>query len=558
MAFRLQSFLAGAAKEATKNIRALDEEYAESLKNTAANLAKEAQTVRKERTKAILDYSDKGKKLKRDYKLSDAQIQTLLSAGTDSYESFVNSVRAGNQAAKLADPNAQFDAASFAQSLFQGQTAEEGILSLDQQAQAYAARRVPTDIDIQTAASGISAGTQTMLTGVSPEAVAERLRGSVGDIAEYTGPAMGETGLSVSGQTALTPADIIALQAARAGVAKTEAEIGGIKASTKLTGIKGTLVEAQTKTAQLTNQRLPETIQADLDASYASTALKEAQKAGVEQDTSKGILEQAKLKAELDNYQKFGPENEQLAIDLLEAKIAQANRPADLEELQATFVSKASDLRAKAGELDATDPEAIRLNAQATAYDARAANVANMVKAQDTSATTDWSKGSPEKRFAGLLKTNVQAANISGSLNSAGNWEWDFANKRPAYYTAYANTVDQYAELYSDSGNTGLISSLQNKEQLNNVLNQWSQEGSFVDANTPRPAASSQGQITNVDFGSKSVDDLAELQTSGNLQPGDIARTEARIYDNESRSLVTKQVVVMYSTQGEWISAGDF
>ena len=157
-----------------------------------------------------------------------------------------------------------------------------------------------------------------------------------------------------------------------------------------------------------------------------------------------------------------------------------------------------------------------------------------------------------------MLKTNAQAANISGTLNSAGNWEWDFANKRPAYYTAYANTVDQYAELYGTSGNMGLISSLQNKEQLNNVLNQWSQEGTFVDASKQRPAASSQGQITNVDFGSKSVDDLAELQSSGNLQPGDIARTEAQIYDSKSGSVVTKQVVVMYSTQGEWISAGDF
>jgi len=552
MAFRLQSFLAGAAEKATKNIRALDEEYAESLKNTAANLAKEAQAVRKERTKAVLDYRDRGKKLKRDYKLSDAQVQTLLSAGTDSYESFVNSVRAGNQAAKLANPNAQFDAASFAQSLFQGQAAEEGILSLDQQAQAYAASRVPTDIDIQTAASGISAGTQTMLTGVSPEAVAARLRGSVGDIPEYTGPAMGETGLSVSGQTALTPADIIALQAARAGVDKTEAEISGIKATAKFTGIKGKLVEAQTKTAEITNNRLPETIQADLEASYASTELKEAQKAGVEQDISKGILEQAKLKEEVINYQKFGAANEQAALDLLEAKIAQANRPADLEQLQATFVSTASDLRAKASELDATDPEAVRLTAKAKTYDTRAAGVANMIKAQDTSASTDWSKGAPEKRFAALLKTNAQAANISGRLNSAGNWEWDFSDKRPAYYTAYANTVDQYSQLYGTSGNMGLISSLQNKEQLNNVLNQWSQEGTFVDAATPR------AEKTNVDFGPKSLEDLLKIQSEGNLQPGDIARTEAQIYDSESGSVVTKQVVVMYSTQGEWISAGDF
>jgi len=554
MAFRLQSFLAGAAKEATKNIRALDEEYRESLKNTAANLAKEAQAVRKERTQAILDYSDKGKKLKRDYKLSDAQIQTLLSAGTDSYESFVNSIRAGNQAAKLADPNATFDAATFAQSLFQGQAAEEGILSLDQQAQAYAARRVPSTIDLQTAASGISAGTQTMLTGVSPEAVAERLRGSVGDIPDYTGPAMGETGLSVSGQTALTPAELIALQGARASVAKTEAEIGGIKATTKFTGLKGDLIKAQTTATEITNEVLPEQLRVDLDKGYASTALTEAQTQKVEQDTSTGILQQAKLKEELINYQKFGEKNEQLALDLLEAKITQANRPADLEELQATFVSLASDSRAKAGQLDENDPEAIRLNSQASAYDTRAASVANMIKAQDTSASTDWSKGSPEKRFASLLKTNVQAANISGSLNSAGNWEWDFANKRPAYYTAYANTVDQYSQLYGTSGNTGLVSSLQNKEQLNNVLNQWSQEGNFVNANTSRPAATSTGQVTNVDFGSKSLEDLAELQ---NLQPGDIARIQAQVYDSKSSSVVSKEVVAMYSTQGEWITAGD-
>lgn len=558
MAFRLQSFLAGAAKEATKNIRALDEEYAESLKNTAANLAKEAQTVRKERTKAILDYSDKGKKLKRDYKLSDAQIQTLLSAGTDSYESFVNSVRAGNQAAKLANPNAQFDSASFAQSLFQGQAAEEGILSLDQQAQAYAASRVPTDIDIQTAASGISAGTQTMLTGVSPEAVAARLRGSVGDMPEYTGPAMGETGLSVSGQTALTPADIIALQAARAGVAKTEAEIGDIKASTKLTGIKGKLVEAQTTAADITNKLLPEQLRADIDKGYASTALTQAQTEKVEQDTTKSILEITKLSDEIKNYQRYGAANEQAALDLLEAKIIQTRSPATLEALQATLVFQSNEVRDQAASLPPEDQTRDSLIARANALDTRAAGVANMITAQDTAATTDWSKGAPEKRFAALLKTNAQAANISGTLNSAGNWEWDFANKRPAYYTAYANTVDQYAELYGTSGNMGLISSLQNKEQLNNVLNQWSQEGTFVDASKQRPAASSQGQITNVDFGSKSVDDLAELQSSGNLQPGDIARTEAQIYDSKSGSVVTKQVVVMYSTQGEWISAGDF
>ena len=183
-------------------------------------------------------------------------------------------------------------------------------------------------------------------------------------------------------------------------------------------------------------------------------------------------------------------------------------------------------------------------------YDNRAVGVANMIAAQDTTAASvDWSKGSPEKRFAALLKTNVQAANISGTLNSAGNFEYDFANKRPAYYTALDNTADQYAALYSDKGNTGRVSSQQNYQQLGNVLMQWSQEGEFVDENTPRPQPTKVDEIVNINFGNKTPAELAALQNSGDLKPGDIAMIE----DSNGTPFIA-----MFSTQGEWISAGDF
>lgn len=294
---------------------------------------------------------------------------------------------------------------------------------------------------------------------------------------------------------------------------------------------------------------LPEQLRVEIDKGYASTALTQAQTEKVEQDTTKSILDITKLKAELEIYEKFGAKNEQAALDLLEAKIVKARSPATLEALQATLVSQANEVRDQAASLAPEDQTRDSLIARANALDTRAAGVANMITAQDATTTTDWSKGSPEKRFASLLKNNVQSANISGKLNSAGDWQWDFSNKRPAYYTALANTADQYDALYGASGNTGRTSSAQNYQQLENTLRQWSQEGTFIQDVSQRPTVTSAGQITNVDFGAKTPTELAALQNSGKLEAGDIAT----IKDSNGVPFVA-----MYGTQGEWISAGDF
>jgi hypothetical protein len=236
---------------------------------------------------------------------------------------------------------------------------------------------------------------------------------------------------------------------------------------------------------------------------------------------------------------------------LIEAKIIKARSPATLETLQATLVAQANEERDKANSLPPGDQTKDSLIARANALDTRAAGVANLITAQDATTITDWSKGSAPKRFAALLKTNVQAANISGKLNSAGDWQWDFSDKRPAYYTALANTADQYAALYGSSGNTGRTSSAENYQQLENTLRQWSQEGTFAKANQPRPPPKSSDIIKikgNINFGVKTRKELKKLKT-GDLQPGDIATLR------DSNGI---PFIAMYGTQGEWVSAGDF
>jgi hypothetical protein len=553
MAFRLQSAIAGAAKKATENLDELDKEYRQSIKDTAANLAKEAAVIRKQRMAAVTDYNRRARKLRNNYDLSDSQIQTLLSGGVEEYDNFEKTITAGETAAKLRDPEATFDAKTFAQKLFimpeDGVTGD--ILSIAEQAERYAAQTTPAALDVQTLASGIAAGTKTAITGIGTEDVAQRLREAAGTTlpTDYTGPAAGDTGIRMQRLGGLSPTDLIAAQQAAAELAKTEKTTESISADITLKGVKGDLIKQQTKQQEIINEQLPAELKGKLEETYASTKLKEAQTREAGERSEKAILEQTKLAEEIVNYQTYGADNERLALDLLEAKINKANSPADLEQLQATYLMQASQLEQKAAGLPEGDPDKARLMAKAKSISDRASNVQNMIIAQDTTASVDWSKGSPESRFAGLLKTSVQAANISGSLNSVGEWQWDFANKRPAYYTAFANAVDQYAELYSGKGSTGATSSAQNYVQLDNILTQWSTEGEFATDVANRKAATRSEPTGNVNFGERTPAELAALQSANKLVPGDIAM----IKDAEG-----KKRIAMYSTQGDWISAGDF
>jgi len=214
MAFRFQSAIAGAAKRGSERLATIDETFRENIKLTSAKIAKDVEEVRKERTKSILDYSDKGKNLKRRYGLNDAQVQTILSGGMGAYEDFVEAVKSGQTQAE--DP-AAFDAKTYSKSLFEGEVTSEGILSLADQAKAYATSRVPSSINVQTEASGIAAATQSPFGGLSTEDVVKRLNVTEDDKDSPT--LRSDTGLSIKGVGGLTGAEIASIEQDR----KTEA-----------------------------------------------------------------------------------------------------------------------------------------------------------------------------------------------------------------------------------------------------------------------------------------------------------------------------------------------
>ena len=88
MAFRLQSAIAGGAKKLSERMKAFDENYYETIKNTTNDLAKEASDIRKERMKAVINYSEKANVLQSDYGLTDGQVQELLRGGLGRYDQF--------------------------------------------------------------------------------------------------------------------------------------------------------------------------------------------------------------------------------------------------------------------------------------------------------------------------------------------------------------------------------------------------------------------------------------------------------------------------------------
>lgn len=556
MAFRLQSAIAGAAKVASEKMRAFDEDYADTLKNTAANLAKEAADIRKTRMASVREYQKYGKRLQTNYGLSDAQVQTLLAGGVDQYKDFVDSIKNQQQIHVLSGEEGDFDARTAAANMFAGNIAQpDGILSVADQAQAYAAQQAPNTLDLEATAAGVAAGTRRGIFGVDQETVKAALQGTAGEFADLdtTGTVMSDTGLSVKGLGGLTADETIAARTAVANLKNIQAKTRGTEQQTKL-------VAANTAAAEIVNKTLPEKIQVEIDSGYVSNALKEQQIQGIQIDQDTAILNQEKLEAEIENYKTFGAENQQKALDLLDAKIFAANSPSTLEQLQATYLSQETNLRTEAASLEDTNPKKILLLGEAEKLKIRAAGVANMIKDSDATTQVDWSKGDPTSRFNAMLKTNLQNQNITGTLNPAtGNFVFDFTTKRPAYITGFANTVSQYENMYGEAGVLGKNSSEENTTQLTNQIRAWSQEGNFLEPdmtdtnNDDIPDARINSDTTlpsnNFNFGLKTIPELARLQIGGNLVPGDIA-----VFESEDDDGNKVQITTMYSTQGEWIS----
>ena len=325
MAFRLQSAIAGFAKRTSEKMEKFDDTYFETLKNASSNLATEASSIRKERIAAARDYKNKGNILINDYGLTEAQVQALLSGGTDRYDTFIADVKSGAMRHIRAGETDPFNQKEFVKTLFTTQETPEGgtapaFMSLDEQAQLYGKLRVPTTIDMDASTSALVAGTQRGIFKMDPATV----RSALGDVAtgaeQYEGPGFTPTGVSYTSPV-LSAGDELALLQAEATRKATEAD-------TALKQQRGNLITNQIKNA---NEATKLAKNVDTRAAAAESrlaelhpvALKEAQlnlnKLALDNTTQRLQIEA--IQDSLKVFDTYGMEEAELANALVRAQI---------------------------------------------------------------------------------------------------------------------------------------------------------------------------------------------------------------------------------------------
>ena len=190
-----------------------DENYAETLKNTSADLRAEVKQIVKDRTAFTREYQKYGQRL-RDLGLSDGQIQTVLQSGVDRYQKFVDALNNQQQIHVLSKQPGEFDRQAAAQAMFQG-TETGDILSFDDQAAAFGAAQVPSTLDLEGTAASVAAGTQFGIFKADPSDVRANAFGDIGSGIQQ-GPVMSDTGLTIPGLGAMTADEIVAARRAQA------------------------------------------------------------------------------------------------------------------------------------------------------------------------------------------------------------------------------------------------------------------------------------------------------------------------------------------------------
>jgi hypothetical protein len=306
---------------------------------------------------------------------------------------------------------------------------------------------------------------------------------------------------------------------------------------------------------------------------YSANALREQQiyTSSVQADTA--ILEQEKLEEEIRLLEKYGDDEKQKALDLLDARITAATSPKDLEQLMSIYMQNADRLTQEAMGME-EGPEKIGKLEQAGMLRLRIGGLQNTITDMDSSSPTASLKN-PENRFNALLKTNLQNQNIMGQYDPAiQQYIYDSSNKRPAYITGYSNSVNQFQGLYAGTGKLGLQATIEYQQQLENQISNWFESGNFGenivgvgesdfdvadfltgDADKIQKISAARivsGTVPtrNFNFGVQDRATIKRLRTSGVLMAGDIV---------QERDPDTERVIrSMYGADGNWIAGGLF
>ncbi len=356
MAFRLQSAIAGGAKKLSERMKAFDENYYETIKNTTNDLAKEASDIRKERMKAVINYSEKANVLQSDYGLTDGQVQELLRGGLGRYDQFVTAMN--NAEAKAATalpagaagPLPAFDRAKAAQAMFNMDKIDENaVLTVAEQGQAYAAKLFPSSFDLEATSQAAATGIQRGFLKVDAADIAPKLRSAIGDLADEDIRQLGSTGITIEGLGTLQVSELTALKQQIAQLESTLAGTEQARTQTKL-------IEENILTAQ-SSRKITEATEKRTAELFPIVKNNERLK-GREIATSitQNRMSADKLAEEIEILQATGMEAAELAIELTRAQIINEGNFDSVEELFAGTVSLRDKAAAKLAALKA-DPD---------------------------------------------------------------------------------------------------------------------------------------------------------------------------------------------------------
>lgn len=463
MAFRLQSALAGAATRLSSKIEKFDEAYADSLKNTAANLAKEAKNIVKERTAAVRQYQNYGKVLIDEYGLNERQVQALLSAGTDRYETFIKDVQSGAMEHVAAgNPITSFKPKEYVQDTLFAVTDPVGTktgasnvdyMSLSEQAKLYGQLTVPSTIDLDAEASSISAGTQRGIFKVGQEQVKAALGAVPSGAEEYTGPGFEGSGFAYQ-PPALSAEQTLQFQTAKQQLssAETAEDLTQSQIALNKTRVSDVMSQIGTRSQQLELQQNADARAAAAEERLAKSFPAELKKLQLGLNSIGLANKSARLKNEelqnaLDIFEEFGTEEAKLANDLVRATIIEKGTYETAKALAFASVSKANNAQIRltemqdSGDFVENDPELLAqqnmVNTLNTIKDANLKLLGNEVDEDIFSRVNLDSTYSSRVKDASLaFNVELKFAGLDQAISAIGK------DKYPAFLTASANVIE--------------------------------------------------------------------------------------------------------------------
>lgn len=487
MAFRLMSALAGAAKSASTNIRERDKEFRVSLKNTAADLAKEAKNVIAERTKAATSYTNKGRQLMDEYGLNEGQVQALLSGGVERYDSFIKDVQSGALRHVRAGNKDKFDVRNYVQDVLFASTnvdnpAQTTYMSLEDQAKLYGSISVPSTVDAASSAAGISAQTQSIFGGISPEDVEKRL-GTFTGAEQYSGPGFASSGYAYQAPAVGLDTEL-AMQAADANIRKTESSIAVDTQAVLLSKQKVKNLITDEKIAADVNRRAAE--KEKLFQGPELAALK-ANTDRINQAISNDQLKGDALEAELAIIyatQDATIEQAELQNDLIRAQIIESGTYKDAEELAYSSIAVADKAEADLAEMKASGNFDSTEIAKQQAIATSARNSANEnLKLLGNQVSEDlFSKINLDTSFGKKLQTASSLFNVGMEFSSMGDAIAGISNsKMPQFLTAFDSVVKDLNTSYGkfEAGKNFIAGK---RNAYKDAINAYANEATFLDA----------------------------------------------------------------------------